>query len=84
MFIDDNHNIELVKVKRLNEDFEINLYTSIVNLFMQGDMPEWSNSVPIGEVHTFDAILLETSDDSNIKELLTLHHQIGDIITKLG
>ena len=76
--------MELVKAKNLLEDFDISLYTSIVNLFMQGDMPDWSSSVPIGEEHTFDAFLLETSNDSNIKELLTLHNQILDIITKMG
>ena len=48
------------------------IYSSIINLEMQGNMKDWSDAVPIGESHQFDFEIFRNSEDSNIQQLVKL------------
>ena len=48
------------------------IYSSIIDVSMQGDLKEFNDSVPIGEVHQFDFELFKNSDDTNVKLLIKL------------
>ena len=39
---------------------------------MQGELKEWNDTVPIGEVHEFDFMLFKNSADTNILLLVKL------------
>lgn len=48
------------------------LFDSVVPLSMQGDLKEWNDLVPIGEVHQFDFEIFKNSSDTNIQLLIKL------------
>ncbi len=48
------------------------LFESVVTLSMQGDLKEWNDTVPIGEIHQFDFELFKNSSDTNIQLLVKL------------
>ena len=53
---------------KLNES----LFDSVVPLSMQGELKEWNDLVPIGEVHQFDFEIFKNSSDTNIQLLIKL------------
>jgi hypothetical protein len=46
------------------------IYDSMIQILMQGEMKDWNDEVPIGEVHHFDFELFKNRPDTNI-QLLT-------------
>lgn len=64
---------ELVKIRGT-------VYTSMFEIIMQGELSEWSESVPIGEVHEFDFAIFQNSEDANIGLLVELYEQINSTI----
>ena len=58
----------LLNLIKVNES----LFDSVVPLSMQGDLKDWNDSVPIGEVHQFDFDIFKNSRDTNIQLLVKL------------
>lgn len=48
------------------EEANQNIFNSMLDILMQGEMKDWNNEVPIGEVHNFDFELFKNSEDTNI------------------
>lgn len=59
---------------RVNES----IYNSIINVSMQGDLKEFNDAVPIGEVHQFDFELFKNSVDTNIQLLVKLMETVDE------
>ena len=54
------------------------IFDSLISISMQGDLKEWSDSVPIGETHQFDFALFKNSDDTNIQLLVKLIETVDE------
>lgn len=54
------------------------IYSSCIDILMQGELKEWNKSVPIGEVHQFDFELFKNSDDTNIQLLVKLMERVDE------
>ncbi len=54
------------------------IYRSCIDISVQGDLREWNNSVPIGEVHQFDFEIFRNSDDINIQLLVKLIETVDE------
>lgn len=48
------------------------IFDNLVPLTMQGELKEWNDLVPIGEIHQFDFELFKNSSDTNILLLVKL------------
>ena len=48
------------------------LYNNVIGIAMQGELKDFNDSVPIGEVHKFDFAIFENSNDTNIQLLVKL------------
>ena len=64
---------EALKDLRLCQE---NIFTSLVNIAMEGELKEWNETVVIGEKFKFDLELFERSDDANIQILVKLFNNI--------
>lgn len=54
------------------------IFSSLIDISMQGELKEWNDSVPIGEVHNFDFALFKNSDDTNIQLLVKIMEHVND------
>ena len=59
---------------RVNES----IYSSIIDVSMQGELKEFNDAVPIGEVHQLDFELFKNSDDTNIQLLIKLIETVDE------
>jgi len=64
----------LKNLVRVNES----IFDSLVDISMQNDLKEWSETVPIGEAHSFDFDIFKNSSDANIQLLVKLFEQIEE------
>ena len=48
------------------------IYDSLIPIAMQGELKEFNDGVPIGEVHNFDFDLFKSCEDINIRLLVKL------------
>ena len=55
-----------------------NIYNCMIQVLMQGEMKEWNDQVPIGEVHSFDYELFKNSTDTNIQLLVKVIETVDD------
>jgi hypothetical protein len=51
---------------------------SLIPISMQGELKEWNDSVPIGEIHQFDFALFKSCDDINIQLLVKLIENVDE------
>lgn len=54
------------------------IYDSIIPIAMQGELKEFNDSVPIGEVHQFDFDVFKNCDDTNIQLLVKLIENVEE------
>ena len=54
------------------------IYGSIIDVSMQGDLKDFNDAVPIGEVHHFDFELFKNSDDTNVRLLIKLMETVDE------
>lgn len=54
------------------------IFDSMIPISMNGELSEWNNSVPIGEVHQFDFELFKSCDDMNIKLLVEVLEKVDN------
>ncbi len=59
---------------RVNES----IYGSIIDVSMQGELKDFNDAVPIGEVHQLDFELFKNSDDTNIQLLIKLMETVDE------
>jgi len=59
---------------RVNES----IYSSIIDVSMQGELKEFNDAVPIGEVHQLDFELFKNSDDTNVQLLIKLMETVNE------
>ena len=59
---------------RVNES----IYSSIIDVSMQGELKEFNDAVPIGEVHQLDFELFKNSDDTNVQLLIKLIETVDE------
>jgi len=52
------------------------IFSSIIDISMQGDLKEWNDTISIGETFQFDYKLFKNSDDTNIQLLVELIDKI--------
>ena len=52
------------------------IFSSLIEISMQGDLKEWNTSVPIGEIHQFDFEIFKNSGDTNIQLLVKLMENV--------
>lgn len=52
------------------------LFSTMIDLSMQGDLKEWNETVPVGETHQFDFELFKNSGDTNIQLLAALIEKV--------
>ena len=55
-----------------------NIYNSMIQILMQGEMKDWNDEVPIGEVHNFEYELFKNSADTNIQLLVKLMETVDN------
>lgn len=65
-------NEALQNLIRVNES----IFNSLVDISMAGDLKEWNDTVPIGEIHQFDFELFRNSDDLNVQLLVELIEKV--------
>lgn len=54
------------------------IYRSIIDVSMQGELKEFNDAVPIGEVHQLDWELFKNSDDTNVQLLIKLMETVDE------
>lgn len=54
------------------------IYRSVINISMQGELKEFNDAVPIGEVHELQWDLFKNSNDVNIQLLIKLIEQVEE------
>ncbi len=54
------------------------IYYSIIDVLMQGELKEFNDAVPIGEVHQFDFELFKNCDDTNVQLLVKLMETVDE------
>ena len=54
------------------------LYNNVIGIAMQGELKDFNDAVPIGEVHKFDFAIFENSADSNIQLLVKLMKAVDE------
>lgn len=59
---------------RVNES----IYSSIIDVSMQGELKEFNDAVPIGEVHQLDFELFKNNDDTNVQLLIKLMETVDE------
>ena len=59
---------------RVNES----IYSSLIDVSMQGELKEFNDAVPIGEVHQLDFELFKNSDDTNVQLLIKLMETVDE------
>lgn len=52
------------------------IFQSLIYVSMQGELKDWNDSVPIGEIHQFDFELFKNSGDTNIQLLIKLMENV--------
>ncbi len=59
------------------------IFDSMVPMAMQGELKEWSDSVPVGEEHFISKELLGSLEDINVQHLMRLMKKVDETIETL-
>lgn len=59
------------------------LFDGAVSIALAGELKEWSDSVPVGEVHTFEFDLLKNCQDNNIRMIVELMEKIEELYDRI-
>lgn len=54
------------------------IYSSCIDIIVQGELKEWNKSVPIGEDHQFHFEIFKNSEDTNIQLLVKLMESVSE------
>jgi hypothetical protein len=73
-----NYKESLAEALRTLVEVNERIYDSLIYIETQGELKEWNDSVPVGEVHQFDFELFRNSDDTNIQLLVKLIEKVDE------
>ena len=54
------------------------LYLNVIGVAMQGELKDFNDAVPVGEVHKFDFAIFENCTDTNIQLLVKLMRAVDE------
>jgi hypothetical protein len=54
------------------------IYNSLIPIAMTGELKEWNESVPIGEIHNFPFDLFRNCEDTNVQLLVKLIETVDE------
>ena len=54
------------------------LYLNVIGIAMQGELKDFNDAVPVGEVHNFDFAVFENCTDTNIQLLVKLMKAVDE------
>lgn len=74
----ENYRLNLIKAVKNLVTVNESIYQSILDVTMQGDLKEFNDSVPVGEVHQFDFEIFRNSSDTNIQLLVNLMDKVEE------
>jgi len=74
----DNYRENLKEALRNLIKVNESIYSSIIDVSMQGELKEFNDAVPIGEVHQLDFELFKNSDDTNVQLLIKLMETVNE------
>lgn len=74
----DNYRRNLTSALQNLIQINESVYQSIIDILMQGELKEFNDSVPIGEVHELNFELFKNSDDINIQLLVKLMFSVDE------
>lgn len=60
------------------------IYGSLVSISMAGELKEWNDSVPVGEIHNFDFDLFKNCEDTNVQLLVKLIEKVEETYQALS
>lgn len=60
------------------------IYDSIIGISMQGELKDFNDSVPIGEVHQFDFEVFKNSSDTNVQLLIKLMEKVEETFESIA
>lgn len=72
----DNYRIVLNDILKNLISVNEQLFSSMIDLAMQGELKEWNETVPVGESHHFDFELFKNSSDTNLRLLAALVEKV--------
>ena len=55
-----------------------NIYSNVIGIAMQGELKDFNDAVPIGEVHKFDFSIFENCTDTNVQLLVKLMKAVDE------
>jgi hypothetical protein len=72
-------------ISALDKMIEANncLFDGAVSIALSGELKDWSDTVPVGEVHTFEFDLLKNSQDSNVRMMIDMMEQIQEMYDRI-
>ena len=70
----DNLQAALQTLMGVNRD----LYLNVIGIAMQGELKDFNDAVPEGEVHKFDFAIFENCTDTNIQLLVKLMRAVDE------
>lgn len=73
-----NYKESLTEALRTLVEVNERIYDSLIYIETQGELKEWNDSVPVGEVHQFDFELFRNSDDTNIQLQVKLIEKVDE------
>lgn len=80
---DENYKDTLKEAVRTLVNSTFKIFESMVNVETQGELKDWTATVPAGEVHQFDFDIFKNSKDVNVQLLVKVLENIGDTIKSL-
>ncbi|MEJ7821358.1 MAG: hypothetical protein WKF85_03495 [Chitinophagaceae bacterium] len=79
----DNYKDNLKEALRNLIEVNKSIFQSLIDVSMQGELKDFNDSVPIGEVHEFSLELFRNSCDTNIQLLVGLMQKVEETFESL-
>lgn len=79
----ENYKASIIDTIKQLATIRSNLFDSIVEIGMQGELKEWNDSVPVGEEHFLSKELFEACVDINIQLVLSLRNKVEETLESI-
>ena len=74
----ENYRANLQEALQTLMDVNGSLYLNLIGIAMQGELKDFNDAVPVGEVHKFDFAIFENCTDANIQLLVKLMNAVDE------
>lgn len=68
----ENYRANLQEALQTLMNVNSSLYLNLIGIAMQGELKDFNDAVPVGEVHKFDFTIFENCTDANVQLLVKL------------